>query len=260
MNSDLKNIIKKNEISFGSWITLAHTSIPEIMAQAGFDWLVIDMEHSVINIQKTQELIQITDLKGITPLVRLTANDSALIKRVMDAGAYGVIVPMINTKEDALKAVKAVKYPPRGTRSVGLARAQGYGKAFDEYKSWINKNSIIIVQIEHKDAVSNIEEIFSIGEIDGCIIGPYDLSASLGIAGKLNNKKVLEAEKKILKTSKKYNKTVGIHVVEPDVGLALEKIKMGYKFIAVGIDFLFLGNACINTMREIKAKMGIKNK
>lgn len=255
MNQKLKKIIKNKELSFGSWITLGHPSIPEIMARAGFQWLVIDMEHSAIDIQKSQDMIQIIDLKGITPLVRLTANDPALIKRVMDAGAYGVIVPMVKTKEDALKAVKAVKYPPLGTRSVGLARAQGYGKTFDEYKSWINKYSIIIVQIEHIDAVNNIEDIFSVDEIDGYAIGPYDLSASLGMAGDLNHDKVLDAEKKVLEVSKKYSKIAGIHVIKPDVNSTLDKIRMGYRFIAVSIDFLFLGDACINTMDEIRAKL-----
>lgn len=255
MNQKLKKIIGNNELSFGSWITLGHPSIPEIMARAGFQWLVIDMEHSAIDIQKAQDMIQIIDLKDITPLVRLTANDPALIKRVMDAGAYGVIVPMVITKEDALKTVKAVKYPPLGTRSVGLARAQGYGKNFNEYKSWINKHSIIIVQIEHIDAVNNIEDIFSADEIDGYVIGPYDLSASLGMAGDLNHDKVLDAEKKVLEVSKKYSKIAGIHVVKPDVNLTLDKIRMGYRFIAVSIDFLFLGDACINTMDEIRAKL-----
>jgi 2-dehydro-3-deoxyglucarate aldolase len=255
LNNKLKTIIRNNQLTFGSWITLGHTSIPEIMARAGFDWLVIDIEHSVIDIQKVQELIQIIDLKGVTPLVRLTSNDSALIKRVMDAGAYGVVVPMVKTKEDALNAVNAVKYPPIGTRSVGLARAQGYGKAFDEYKSWINKDSIIIIQLEHIDAVKNLEEIFSIEEIDGYIIGPYDLSASLGIPGDLNNEKVIEIEKIALETSEKYNKISGIHVVEPDEELTLEKISLGYKFIAASVDFLYLGNACIDLMNGIKKRL-----
>jgi len=255
MNCKLKQLIKKNDLTFGSWITLGHTSIPEIMSQAKFDWLVIDTEHSVIGIKKVQELIQIIDLKNITPLVRLTSNNSDLIKRVMDAGAYGVIVPMVNTKEDALNAIKSVKYPPIGKRSVGLARAQGYGSSFNKYKSWINNESIIIVQIEHIDAVNNIDEIFSIDDIDGYIIGPYDLSASLGISGELNNSKVLDAEKIVLKSAKKYNKIAGIHVVEPDAKLVIEKINLGYKFIAIGTDFLFLGNSCKNIMNKIRTEI-----
>lgn len=252
MNHNLKDMIKKNRLLFGSWITLGHTSIPDIMSYAKFDWLSIDMEHSVIDIQKSQELIRVIELKGITPLVRITSNDAPLIKRVMDAGSYGVIVPMINTKKDALKAVKAVKYPPLGTRSVGLARAQGYGKTFNEYKSWVNKYSIIIAQIEHIDAVRNIDEIFSVKDIDGYIIGPYDLSASLGISGELNNKKVLEAEKMVMESANEYNKIAGIHVVEPNVKLVIDKINMGYKFIAVSTDFLFLENACTKIMDKIK--------
>jgi 2-keto-3-deoxy-L-rhamnonate aldolase RhmA len=255
MRENLKKTLKKNELSFGSWITLGHSSIPEIMAKAGFDWLVIDMEHSAINIQTAQDLIQIIDLKDMTPLVRLTQNDPGLIKRVMDAGAYGVIVPMVKTREDAIKAVKAVKYPPMGNRGVGLARAQGYGQTFEEYKKWVNKSSIVIVQIEHIDAVKNIKEIFSVKEIDGYIIGPYDLSASLGIPGELDDKKVLDAEKKVLNASKKYGKAAGIHVVPPDVDLTLEKINNDYKFIAVSVDFLFLGNFCIDTMKKIKDKL-----
>lgn len=255
INYKLKKIVKDDVLSFGSWITLGHTSIPEIMSQAKFDWLVIDIEHSSIGIQKVQELIQIIEFKNIMPLVRITSNDSDIIKRVMDAGAYGVIVPMINTKEDALNAVESTKYPPIGKRSVGLARAQGYGTSFDEYKSLINDCSIIIIQIEHVDAINNIDEIFSIDEIDGYFIGPYDLSASLGIPGDLNNKKLLDIEKKVLNASKKYNKIAGIHVIEPDAKLVIEKINLGYKFIAVSTDFLFLGNACKNMMNEINTKI-----
>lgn len=255
MKAVLKKTIKNNQLSFGSWITLGHTSIPEIMAQADFDWLVIDLEHSVIDIQKTQELIQVIDSKGLPSLVRLTSNNPGLVKRVMDAGAYGVIVPMINSREEAVKVIESVKYPPLGKRSVGLARAQGYGQKFEEYKNWVNKNSIIIVQIEHIDAVKNIDEILSLKEIDGYIIGPYDLSGSINIPGDLNNKKVVNLEKEVLKAGKKYGKTAGIHVVEPNPDLVLEKIDLGYNFIAVGTDFLFLRKSCIGTMEKIKKQV-----
>lgn len=252
---NLKKKLREGKLTFGSWITIGHTIIAEIMAQKKFEWLVIDLEHSVIDLQKAQELIQIIDLEGKIPLVRLTENDPSLIKRVMDAGAHGIIVPMVKTKEDALKAVKSVKYPPLGIRSVGLARAQGYGERFDSYKLWVNKNSIIIVQIEHVDAVNNIDEIFSIKEIDGYIIGPYDLSASLGIPGDLNNKKVLDVEKIIMNSAKKYGKIAGIHSVQPDARSALSKINLGYKFIAIGTDFLFLGNSCKNILQEIEMRL-----
>ncbi len=128
----LKQKMRSGQQTVGSWITLAHPAIAEIMARAGFDWLVVDLEHSVITIREAEELIRTISLCGATPLVRLTANDAAQIKRVMDAGAHGIVVPMVKTKEDAVRAVSAVQYPPTGTRGVGLARAQGYWATFNE--------------------------------------------------------------------------------------------------------------------------------
>ena len=125
--------IKEGELTVGSWITLAHPAIAEIMSKAGFDWLAVDLEHSVITIREAEELIRVISLAGVTPLVRLTSNNPDLIKRVMDAGSHGVIVPMVKSAEDAVIAVESVKYPPVGKRGVGLARAQGYGTEFKEY-------------------------------------------------------------------------------------------------------------------------------
>ena len=185
MINPIKKALKEGKVTIGSWITIGHPIVAEIMAQAGFDWLTIDMEHSAITIEKTQELIQIIQLSGVAPLVRVSENNPTIIKRVLDAGAYGVIVPMVNSAKDAEKAVKAVKYPPVGSRGVGLARAQGYGFDFDEYAATINEESVVIVQMEHIDAVNNLDSIVSVEGIDGCIIGPYDLSGSLGVPGEI---------------------------------------------------------------------------
>ena len=153
------------------------------MAKAGFDWLAIDLEHSVITIREAEELIRIIDLAGVVPLVRLTSNPDQ-VKRVLDAGAHGVIVPMVMNARDAELAVSSVKYPRTGSRSIGIARAQGYGACFDEYFEWQSNNTLVIVQIEHIDAVSNIDEIFGVDGVDGFFIGPNDLSGSMGILGK----------------------------------------------------------------------------
>ena len=157
--NNLKGKLKNKEVTIGSWITLAHPAIAEIMAKAGFDWLVVDLEHSVITISEAEELIRVIELCGVDPLVRLSANDPTQIKRVMDAGAHGVIAPMVNTREDAIAVVNAVKYPPAGTRGVGLARAQGYGTNFEKYKDWVAKESIVVVQVEHIKAVDDLEDI-----------------------------------------------------------------------------------------------------
>jgi 2-dehydro-3-deoxyglucarate aldolase len=176
-----------------------------------------------------------------------------LIKRVMDAGAYGVIVPMINTKGQAEAAVKAVKYPPIGNRGVGLARAQGYGQNFDEYASTVNEESVVIVQVEHIESVRNLESILLVDGVDGCIIGPYDLSASLGVPGKFENAEVINAIAEVEKICKYKKVPLGFHIIQPDFKEVLEKASRGYTFLGLSLDILFLGNSCkeqINFFRE----------
>ena len=179
----LKEKLNTNTLTIGSWVTIGHQSIIEIMATAGFEWLTIDMEHSVIGLETAQHLIAHIQKHDMKALVRVSKNEEVIIKRIMDAGADGVIVPMVNSKADAEKAVNYVKYPPQGKRGVGLARAQGYGTKFEEYKTWLNDESIVIAQIEHIDAVNDIENILTTDGIDGIIVGPYDLISSMGFPG-----------------------------------------------------------------------------
>jgi len=253
MNNTLKKKLQRQEITIGSWITLGHTSIAEIMAKAGFEWLVVDMEHSVITLEIAQQLIQVIEGSGVIPLVRVGENNPVVIKRVMDAGAYGVIVPMVNTKKQAEAAVRAVKYPPIGTRGVGLARAQGYGDKFDEYAATVNQESIVIAQVEHIEAVNNLESILSVEGIDGCIIGSYDLSGSLGKPGNFEDPDVLAALKKVEQTCKEMKVALGMHVIQPDYRLVMEKVAKGYNFIAFSLDILFLGNSCREQMTRLRA-------
>jgi 2-dehydro-3-deoxyglucarate aldolase len=240
----LKEKLRNKETTIGSWITLGHTGIAEIMAKAGFDWLTIDMEHSAITIEHAQQLIQVIDLSGSVPLVRVGVNDATIIKRVMDCGAHGVIVPMINTVEDAERAVKAVKYPPLGNRGVGLARAQGYGSSFDEYKEWLDKESVVIVQVEHIDSVNNLESILQVAGVDGFIVGPYDLSGSFGVPGQFEHPEVVNALNRINEVAARTSVAAGFHVVPPDLEAVYSKIDEGYSFLAYSLDILFLGEQC----------------
>ena len=246
---------KNKHASIGSWITIPHAAIAEIMAKSGFDWLVIDMEHSPIGISETEELIRVIHLCGLPALVRVGENNSNLIKRVMDSGASGVIVPMVNTKEQARQAVEAVKYPPAGQRGVGLARAQGYGTLFEEYQGWVAKESTVIVQIEHIQAVKNIDAILSIDGVDGFIVGPYDLSASLGIPGQFDHPAMLQALGTIKNVVNKGTKHSGFHVVAPNVDAVLVKLQEGYSFIAFGVDFLFIGEMSRGKLRDLREKL-----
>lgn len=251
MNKNLKAKIKSNKVTIGTWITIGHHSIVEILSSAKFDWFAIDMEHSPISYNKAQELIVAADSKNIPVLIRVEKNNEMSIKKAMDCGAAGVIVPMVCNSEDAKKAVNYTKYPLSGKRGVGLARAQNYGIGFEEYHEWLDEHSVIIVQIEHINAVKNLNSIISIDGIDGCIIGPYDLSASMGIPGDFNSKKLNETVKLIEKECLKNKFPIGFHVIKPDSALVFEKIDKGYSFIGFSLDFLFLGEKSRFEMKEL---------
>jgi 2-keto-3-deoxy-L-rhamnonate aldolase RhmA len=243
------------KLTIGSWITLNHPSIVEIMADAGFDWLCVDLEHSVTDYFEAQQLISTIQAKGIKAYVRVGENNTRIIKRVLDAGADGIIIPMVNSKEDALKAINAVKYPPLGKRGVGLARAQKYGFGFEEYKDKFADKIKIIVQIEHIDAVENLKEILSLNGIDGTFIGPYDLSGSMGKPGKYNDDDVKEVLRRYELIAKKYDKLIGVHVIQPDYQLVLDKINLGYNFIAFSLDTMFLGSIARNQVSKLRTKI-----
>lgn len=249
---NLKEKLNKNKFTLGSWITLGHSSIAEIMAKIGFDWLVVDMEHSAITLDECQRLIQVIELSGVVPLVRVDENNPYLIKRVMDTGAHGVIIPMVNTKKDAVMAVKAVNYPPSGIRGIGLARAQGYGMEFESYRNLVNKRSIVIAQIEHIDAINNLESILNVTGIDGSIIGPYDLSGSLGRPGKFKSNKIRKAIAHYESVSKRMGKPMGFHVVHPDIVEANKLKRKGYTFLAVGLDTLYIAEKCKEVLGKIR--------
>ena len=249
---NLKNKLSKKELTIGSWITLSDPAIAEIMSKSGFDWLAVDMEHSGLSFDQAQGIIRIIDLYDITPFVRVMENNPDLIKRFMDAGAHGVIVPLVNSKSDAEKAVNAVKYPPLGTRGIGLSRAQNYSLDLENYRKWNQENSIVIVQLEHIKAVENLESIMSVNGVDGFIIGLYDLSGSLGYPGNFEHPKVKEALDEIYKKSKKFDYLMGQHIVDPDPQQVLDKIQEGIKFIGFGTDFLFLGENCKRSLNKIR--------
>lgn len=240
----LKQRLLNRETTIGSWLSIGNEITTEIMAKSGYDWLCIDMEHSAITLDVAQNMIRIIELCGCTPLVRVGVNDETIIKRVMDAGSHGVIVPKVNSKEDALKAVASVQYPPSGARGVGLARAQKYGLGFEQYKHFNQEQSIVIVQIEDIKAVENIREILNTQGVDGFIIGPYDLSASMGYPGEFERPDVKAALDKVKKVSEELNVLSGFHVVMPDRNDLETKKAEGYKFLAYGIDTLFLAESC----------------
>ena len=251
----LKSKLSKGDLTIGSWITLGHPSIAEIMASAGFDWLVLDMEHSVLELSEIQTLIQVLDGKQCPSIVRLTSNHPDQIKRVMDAGATGVMIPMVKSAEDARAAVQSVYYPPRGQRGVGLARAQGYGSSFQKYRSWLEENAVIVAMIEHVDAVNSIDEILAVDGIDAYIIGPYDLSGSMGRPGDLNHPDVQSSIARVLEAGHRSGKPGGIHVIEPDQDELQRRIAAGFNFLGYGLDIRILDSVCRSHMKTIRERL-----
>ena len=248
----LKTRLASQELTIGSWITLGHPSIAEIMAKAGFDWLVLDTEHSVLELSEVQAIIQVLDGQKCPSIVRLTSNHPDQIKRVMDAGASGIMVPMIKSAEDARAAVNAVYYPPEGTRGVGLARAQGYGSTFQAYRQWLHDNAVIIAMIEHIQAIENIDAILSTPGIDAYIIGPYDLSGSMGRPGELEHPDVQAAIRQILQAGIRHHKAGGVHVIEPDPAMLQQRIGQGFTFLGYSLDIRMLDSLCRNHLNIIR--------
>lgn len=250
--SQLKKKLTSKELTIGTWVTIPNQAVIEILATAGFEWITLDIEHSAISVESVQNLLGHIQGNGMHGLVRVSKNEEVVIKRVMDAGADGIIVPMIKNKAEAEQAVSFVKYPPVGKRGVGLSRAQKYGTDFENYKKWTNSESVVIAQIEHIEAVNNLESILKVDGIDGIIVGPYDLSASMGYPGEYHRDDVKEALEEVTRVTKISEKSLGFHVIESHFNFVKEKIDIGYTFLAFSLDFFFLGDRAREEMNKLK--------
>lgn len=239
-NKKLKKSLSKNLPTIGSWITIPSPNIIEILAQYKFDWLCLDIEHNMFSHETIVNLIRLIQSYDIAALVRVSENDEVIIKHVMDAGADGVIIPMVSSFEDAKAAVDSVFYPPMGKRGVGLSRAQKYGAGFLEYQKWLEENAVIIAQIEHHEAITNLKDIIATNGIDGVLIGPYDLSASMGFPGRFEREDVQDQLVKFKSICDEAGFPYGLHIVDPEKTELQAKLNEGYNVIAYGTDFNFL--------------------
>lgn len=250
----MKQRLASGGVTLGSWLSLGYSPVCEMMARAGFEWLVVDMEHTAISVDQQLQLIQVVELSGLAPLVRVGDNNPLLIKQAMDAGAHGVVVPMVNSPDEAEQAVAAAYYPPKGTRGVGLSRAQGYGLTFDEYRKRMADETVIVVQIEHIRAVERLREIVEVPGVDAFIVGPYDLSGSLGLPGKWDTPPVLEALEEVNRVVAEGRVPAGFHVVHSDHDELRRRVDEGYRMIAYGDDMVFLAEKLRD---EVTAARGV---
>ncbi len=252
-SQDLRAKLQNGQISLGSWLQIPSADVAEIIAQCGYDWLVIDMEHGSIDISDLPHLLRAIKVNSynINPLalVRVPKAKTMYIRRALDAGADGLIFPMIQSRCQLDDAIAAACYPPLedhkeskvlGLRGQGFCRANGYGKYFTKYNENQAQNLIFVAQIEHIDAINNLEDIITHPRLDAIIIGPYDLSASMQITGQFSHVKFTQALEKIQITCKQANLPFGIHIVHPNPDELKNAIKMKYTFIAYGLDATFL--------------------
>jgi len=252
----VKRILKEGKVAIGAFLTIGSQDVAELLSQRGFDWLVIDAEHAPISIETAQALIRAIDANATVPFVRVAWNDMVMIKRILDIGAYGVIVPMVNSKEEALNAVRACKYPPVGIRGVGPRRPSKFWTEFNEYFAVANEEIMVVVQVETAEAVDNLEEILSVDGVDAFFIGPSDLSVSMGLKGDLSHPKLLEMIERALATGKKIGVPAGIFVLSSD--WTKRHIDQGFQFISIGSDTGFLmrgsNDALARAGKEVKGR------
>ncbi len=235
MKNLLKEKLKKGQVVTGTFVGLGHPDVTEVLSRLGFDWLLIDSEHSPIGFETMQQMMQSMNGSMCTPLVRPQWNDMVIIKRILDIGAHGVLIPWVNTKEEAEYAVSACKYPPEGLRGCGPRRAA----LFDpDYLQTANDELLIIAQIETRKAVSNLDDILSVEGIDACYIGPFDLARSFGFdSPKWDNSEYLEAFDKVLEAAKKWGKPSGMFASQENIEWAIKK---GFTLNTVGSADAFL--------------------
>jgi 2-dehydro-3-deoxyglucarate aldolase len=250
LTSDLKLRLRSRELIFGSWVSFAHPSITEIFASHKFDFLAIDMEHGTINLEQAQRIIAASQYYKVPCLPRPVSHSNDWIKPLLESGADGLIAPMVNSEQELDSLVDDVKYPPIGKRSFGVNRAQGYGSNFDTYvKNW-NATSIFIAQIESKSAVENIKQIVSNPHLDGIMIGPYDLSGSLGVPGEKFHPLVKEAESKVIKACAEREISCGTQLSDFNSDSVDSALSMGYTFIIASSD-LFVLDSWANSAEKV---------
>ena len=217
----------------GTIYSLGSLPVAEMISGAGFDWVMIDMEHSVLSLEDVQHALPVFGNK-ILRIVRVPCNDETWIKRVLDTGCDGIMVPMVKTREEAEKLALASMYPPEGQRSVGLTRAHGYGATFTEYLASAGSDLVIMAQIEHAEGVENIDSILNVRGINAIFIGPYDLSASMGLPSQVQHPEVIMAISHVKKKCSEAGMPYGIFASGPEP--LSQEINDGCRYILCGVD------------------------
>ena len=251
--SKTKDKLQQNLPVLGGWVMTGHPAVAEIMAGEGFDFIGVDMEHTPINVEIFYHIVLAAKGTGCDVLARLSSCDPILAKQVLDMGAAGIIVPSVNTPAEAAQSVAMAKFPPEGIRGASLSRVTGFGRRFDDYYCNHNRDVIVVAMIEHISAVKQVDAILATPGLDAILIGPYDLSASMGIPGQLTHPDLLAAQQVILAACGRHKVAPGIHVVAVDPADVANRLSQGFLFVPCGIDTAFVREGC-RTMLKAREK------
>ena len=245
---EIRHKLSSGIYSLGSWMQIPNSSIAEIMGQSGYDWVAVDLEHGSISVNQLPDIFRALELGNTLPLVRLAEAQAKDCKQALDAGAGGVIVPMVEDSKQLEFIRDSCRWPPAGKRGVGFSRANLFGKNFNDYVEEAQK-PLLIAMIESIEAVDNLESILQVKGLDAILIGPYDLSASMNLTTKFSNIKFINTIEKIRTLSDQYSVACGIHVVEPKPDDLKQRIDEGYQFIAYSVDSVFLSKGSENPIK-----------
>tara|TARA_B110000902_G_scaffold179452_1_gene203415 strand:- start:13032 stop:13793 length:762 start_codon:yes stop_codon:yes gene_type:complete len=238
----IRSKLRDGGYSIGSWIQIPHSSIAEIMGQAGYDWVAVDMEHGAVSAHQLPDLFRALELGNTLPLARLAQGYVKDCKQALDAGAGGVIVPMVESAEQLSDIKDMVQWPPAGKRGVAFSRANLFGKHFDQYMIEAQQ-PLLIAMIEHINAIENIEDILQVKGLDAILIGPYDLSSSMGLTAQFDHPDFIAAMTRIKAACDQFSVPCGLHVVAPSVSDVKARLSDGYRFLAYSIDSVFMNEA-----------------
>lgn len=251
--SNTKTKLQAGQPVLGGWIMTGHPAVAEIMAGEGFDFIGVDMEHTPTRVEGFYHIALAAKGAGCDVLARLPACDAVLAKQVLDMGAAGIIVPSVNSPAEAAQSVAMAKFPPEGIRGASLCRATGFGARFNEYFESHNRDVLVVVMLEHIEAVKQADAILATPGVDAALIGPYDLSASMGLAGQLTHPDVLAAQQAILDACRRRKVAAGIHVVPLDAAEVRRRIEQGFRFLPCGIDTAFVREGCRQMLKAREA-------
>jgi 2-dehydro-3-deoxyglucarate aldolase len=249
MAHDFRARLKRRDQLLGTMVTLPSAATAEILAGLGFDWLFIDGEHGPLETAELAAILQVAGPKTAC-IVRVPEAAEVPIKKALDLGADGIIVPQVNTAEQAANVVRFARYAPEGARGVGLARAHGYGQRFGEYLAAANREIAVVIQAEHALAVENIESIVRVPGVDAVLLGPYDLSASLGKMGRVDDPAVVAAIRRVTEACRAVGMPLGYFGVT--AAAVQPYVAEGYTLIVAGVDTLFLANGAKALLAELR--------